>query len=47
MFAKMKETATVLGMSVLTKLLDAQLNTPPEVLASAQKKRRQIGKIYC
>ena len=40
MFSKMKETATILGMSVLTKLLDAQLNTPPEVLASAQRKKR-------
>ena len=45
MFAKMKETATTLGMSVLTKLLDAQMNAPPEVLASAQKKRRQVDPV--
>ena len=41
MFEKMKATSTTLGMSVLTKLLDAQLNTPPEVLANAQKKQRR------
>ena len=46
MFEKMKATSTTLGMSVLTKLLDAQLNAPPEVLANAQqKKQRKIDPV--
>ena len=40
MFEKMKATSTTLGMSVLTKLLDAQINAPPEVLANAQQQKK-------
>lgn len=41
-FGKLRETAEELGMTVLTKLMDVQLNAPPELFTFKKKPKRNI-----